>query len=216
MHYNLLNHSHIVDISIASNSSLFLTTLQLTFLCKNLFPYFLLLTGDRFTCVGLQSQRIQIFLQLRLWAFKRSFPMWFISTQYFSFPRPFWILILPLDVWVIPSPPKALPSSWSSSKAGSGSLTASPDDAVILGLPPPGYLHQCSGPYPEHSWLARSSCIWDLQPVASRQPLLCNALLKPQCSTTSNVKWQSHDFHTNIEQTCAKYFFRLNERPVGW
>lgn len=61
MLYNLLNHSHIVDISIASNFSLFLTTLQLTFLCKNLLPYFLILTRDRFTYVGLQSQRIQIF-----------------------------------------------------------------------------------------------------------------------------------------------------------
>lgn len=153
MLYNLLNHSHIVDISIASNFSLFLTTLQLTFLYKNLLPYFLILTWDRFTYVGLQSQRIQIFCN-RYYepsnvVFLFCFTCGLFQAQCSSFPRPFWILILSLDTWATPSPSKAFPSS---SQADSRSLITSPGYAVSLVLLPPSYMHQCSGPYPEHSW----------------------------------------------------------------
>ena len=152
MLYNLLNHFHIVDISTASNFSLFLTTLQLTFLGKNLLPYFLLLTGDRFTYVGLQSLRIQIFCSGYYEPSDVVF-LFCVTCGFFQPSVPVFQAFLNSDsvlrYWAILSPCKAFPSS---SQAGSQSLIASPGSAVSLVLPPPSCLHQYSWPVAEHFW----------------------------------------------------------------
>ena len=152
MLYNLLNHFHIVDISIASNFSLFLTTLQLTFLGKNLLPYLLLLTGDRFTYMGLQSLRIQIFCNGYYEPSDVIF-LFCVTCGFFQPNVPVLQAFLNSDsvfrYWAILSPCKAFPSS---SQVGSQSLIASSGSAVSLVLPPPSYLHQYSWPMAEHFW----------------------------------------------------------------
>lgn len=177
-----------------------------------------LLTQDRFTYVGLQRQEIPIFRHsyyeppsIAVWVFWCY--MWFISTQRSSFPWPFWILILSLDMSAIPHPSEMLPSS---SQSGSPISHCKPGFVpwawfCLLGVP-------CIvlGPVLRALLIRKEFLGWRFVTCDCQGPL-CITLLKPWCDASPLSSHNVPHSHTNINEHAPNMLCNsVNEGLGGW